>query len=383
MPEAEFMKIVLVGKYPSDGQPSMLRYAVFLERELQRAGHEVRVIFPRVLTRKLLPGNGTLGKWLGYIDKYLLFRFEFSRRVRDADLVHICDHSNSVYLPWIKSAPRMITCHDALAIRSAMDHYPVNPTGATGRLLQEWIRRSLRRADRVIYVSDKTRFDFEQLLGVEAPYDVIPHALNWHYSAATDEEVAALLNPLGLERNGYILHVGGNDWYKNRVGVLRMFAELQKQDRYRSLSLVMVGKPLTQEMRHLCRVHGLKNVLEMLHVNNERLRILYTGALALLFPSLEEGFGWPILEAQACGCPVITSNRPPLTEVAGDGAKLVDPFRPESVVDAMQSCAVDRDALVAAGFRNQARFAVEKVIRQYEGAYRALLESSGHSQKHS
>lgn len=380
--EAEPMKIVLVGNYPADNQPSMLRYAAFMERELQRAGHQVRVIFPRVFARKFAPGAGLLGKWLGYVDKYLFFRIGFSGRIRDAELVHICDHSSSMYLPWVKTAPRMITCHDALAIRSALGHYPENRTGVTGRILQEWIRRSMRHADRIIYVSDKTRFDFEQLLGVGVPYEVIFHALNWRYSAATEAQVAATLGRLGLERNGYILHVGGNQWYKNRTGVLKMFIELRKHDRYRFLRLVMVGKPHTSEMRELCRANGLTDVLELTHVDNEQLRILYSGAFALLFPSFEEGFGWPVLEAQACGCPVITSNRAPMTEIARDSAKFVDPASPESIIQAVRSCAEDKDELVAAGFRNLARFAVEAVIRQYERAYQALLTSSGETRKH-
>lgn len=367
------MKIVLVGNYPADSQPSMFRYGSFLERELRRAGHEVRLIFPRVIARKLLPGQSRLGKWLGYIDKYLLFRIGFSNQIRDADLVHVCDHSNSMYLSWAKPVSKVITCHDALAIRSALGHYPVNRTGVTGRMLQQWIRRSLRHADRIIYVSDKTRFDFEQLLGIEAPHDVIYHALNWRYTAADQAEVAALLEPLGLERNRYILHVGGNQWYKNRTGVLSMYSELRKHDRYRSLRLVMVGKPYTREMRELCRTNNLMDVLELRHVANEQLRILYSGAFALLFPSLEEGFGWPVLEAQACGCPVITSDRAPLTEIAGAGAKFVDPARPDSIVEVVDRCFADRGEMVAGGFCNLARFAVESVIEQYETSYQAVV----------
>lgn len=377
------MKIVLVGNYPADSQLSMLRYAAFLERELQRAGHEVRLIFPRVVARKLIAQSSPLGKWLGYVDKYLLFRIGFSKRVGDAELVHVCDHSNSMYLRWIKGARRIITCHDALAIRSALGHYPENRTGTTGRILQEWIRRSLRHADRIIYVSDKTRFDFEQLLGVETAYEIILHALNWRYSAAADEEVAALLKSFGLERNRYILHVGGNQWYKNRAGVVKMFIELRKHERFRCMRLVMVGKPHTEEMRDLCRAHGLTDVLELSQVSNEQLRLLYSGAFALLFPSFEEGFGWPVLEAQACGCPVIISNRAPLTEVAGDGATFVDPTRPESVVEAMRACMEGRERLVAAGFGNLARFTVENVIREYERTYAALLESAEEAEQQS
>lgn len=287
-------------------------------------------------------------------------------------MVHICDHSNSVYLSWIKSVPKLITCHDALAIRSALGHYPQNPTSRSGKALQGWILRSLRLADLVVYVSNKTRFDFEQLLGIDVPCEVIPHALNWSYSAASDAEINLLLSQLGLGRNGYILHVGGNQWYKNRLSVLRMFAVLRAHEQFRGMRLVMVGKPLTQEMQAWCRVNGMGDVLELLDVGNDQLRALYSGAFALLFPSLEEGFGWPVLEAQACGCPVITSNRAPLNEIAGSEAKFVDPGRPESIIAAALECFGERTQMIEAGFRNLTRFNDSDVIRSYEACYEAV-----------
>lgn len=369
------MKIVLVANYPADGQPSMLRYAAFLERELKQAGHEVEVIWPRVIARRLMRSSPGLGKWLGYVDKFLLFRIGFSSRIRGADIVHVCDHSNSIYLSWIKTGAKVITCHDALAMRSALDHFPQNSIGVSGKILQRWIRRSLRHADGIIYVSNKTRFDFEQLLGIEVPSGVISHALNWPYDAATEAEGVSVLEVPGLQQQGYILHVGGNDWYKNRLGVLQMFARLRREARFCSLSLVMVGRPLTEEMRGWCGENRLEGVYELQNVSNAQLRILYSGAFALLFPSLEEGFGWPVLEAQACGCPVITSARLPMAEIAGEGAILVDPQQEDSIYDAAVACSENREALVEAGFRNLERFSGQGMVQRYGDFYRATLES--------
>src|SRR5579875_825456 len=94
-PRFELMNIVLIGNYPGDRQQSMTRYAAFLYRELTRRGHNVRLITPAVRVRSLLPHRHRLGKWLGYVDKYILFRFGFSRSIHGAELVHVCDHSNS------------------------------------------------------------------------------------------------------------------------------------------------------------------------------------------------------------------------------------------------------------------------------------------------
>jgi glycosyltransferase involved in cell wall biosynthesis len=373
------MKIVLVGNYPADRQTSMLRYATFLQRELERRGHQVRLIAPKVIVRKLVGAGNRFGKWLGYIDKFVLFRFSLKRLVGDADVIHVCDHSNSMYLPQIRSIPTLITCHDALAIRSALKHYPRNPTGKSGRLLQSWIHRSLSFADRIIYVSSKTRSDFEQLLGIKVPAVVIRHALNWSFSPAPECEVENLLVQLELDRYGYIIHVGGNQWYKNRLGVLEMFVALRTHEQFRHMKLVMVGKPLTSQLHDWCRANGLHDVTVLENASNEQLRTLYTGAFALLFPSFEEGFGWPVLEAQACGCPVITSNRAPMTEIAGEGAKFVDPEVPDTILPAALECAAERLALIDSGFRNVVRFAPHEVVRSYERIYQVAIESSRES----
>ena len=119
----------------------------------------------------------------------------------------------------------------------------------------------------------------------------------------------------------------------------------------------------------------MEDILELVNISNDQLRILYSGAFALLFPSLEEGFGWPVLEAQACGCPVITSNRPPLTEVAGAGALYIDPEKPESIIDAVVACQAERETMIAAGFRNLARFQADDAICRYEKAYERAIAS--------
>ena len=102
--------------------------------------------------------------------------------------------------------------------------------------------------------------------------------------------------------------------------------------------LVMVGKPWTAEMRRFILEHGMSDVtMELTGVDNEDLRALYSTATMMLFPSLQEGFGWPIVEAQACGCPVATSGRSPMDEVGGDAAIYIDPENPESAAAVLKA----------------------------------------------
>jgi glycosyltransferase involved in cell wall biosynthesis len=103
---------------------------------------------------------------------------------------------------------------------------------------------------------------------------------------------------------------------------------------------------------------------------------LYSGALAFLFPSLQEGFGWPILEAQACNCLVITSNRAPMTEVAGEGAILINP---EDEVAAAQTIAAnfaEAEAIRQAARENLKRFTTDRAMDRYQAAYASAIAAS-------
>jgi glycosyltransferase involved in cell wall biosynthesis len=175
-------------------------------------------------------------------------------------------------------------------------------------------------------------------------------------------------------RAPYLLHIGGDQWYKNRIGVARIFAGLAS--RQPDSVLVFAGKPLPDDIRSFISEQNLGNrVVHIPSPTEEDLRALYNAAYALLFPSLYEGFGWPILEAQVCGCPVITSDRPPMTEVGGDAALYVDPNDLSATVERIIEHWSMLPALSAAGFRNAARFDGRRMTTAYEREYEAALAS--------
>jgi glycosyltransferase involved in cell wall biosynthesis len=179
--------------------------------------------------------------------------------------------------------------------------------------------------------------------------------------------------PWGSAKRPFFLHVGGNQWYKNRPGVLRLFAGLIERPAFRAHRLVMAGKPWTDEMRALCAELELDGrVDERVEVSNEQLRALYTRAEALLFPSLSEGFGWPIAEAQACGCPVVTTNRPPMTEVGGEAAIYIDPADPTGAAGVIGSALTERERWRMAGLENAARFSTSAMVAGYVACYDAI-----------
>jgi len=111
-------------------------------------------------------------------------------------------------------------------------------------------------------------------------------------------------------------------------------------------------------------------------VNKETLRALYSAAELLLFPSWEEGFGWPVIEAQACGCRVVTTNRAPMTEIGGDAAFYIDPHDPAAAAATVRSVleqgAPEKRMTIENGIANAGRFSEARMIEEYLEIYRRL-----------
>ncbi len=366
------MRILLVANYQPDRQRSMARYAELLCEELRKRGHTVRLTRPGPIATRFVGAGNPLFRWLAYLDKFVFFPPLLRPRARHADVVHVCDHSNSCYLRWTGRTPNVITAHDVLAIRSALGHFQQNPTRRSGVLLQRWILRGLARARRIICVSEKTRRDLETILSAPPRMEVVANAVDRAFTPARPEEVAAVRASLGLApEEQYLLHVGNDNWYKNRPGVLRIMAELRKHPLFRNTRLVMVGPALPPALRKAAQaLDGA--VVQCVAPPDEQLRALYTGALTLLFPSLEEGFGWPILEAQACACPVITSDRSPMTEIAGNAAIFIDPEDAAGAAAAIASRMGDLDALREAGLANVRAYSPENMADRWYEIYREL-----------
>jgi glycosyltransferase involved in cell wall biosynthesis len=372
------MKVLLVGNYAPDRQDSMQIYASMVERGLGARGHEVRLLRPSAVLGARVAGTSSLFKWLGYADKFLLFPRELRRAASTADVVHLCDHSNAMYVAALAQRPHVVTCHDILAIRSALGHFPENRVSLTGRIFQRLIARGLQRARAILCVSAKTRDDLRQYLAIpEARLHVVPNALHWPYKPLDADACAPLLTSVGLRPGEpYFFHIGGNHWYKNRGAAIEIFAELRKLPQYARARLVMAGGAIKPELQAIAQKHGLGDALvEATGLSNEQLQALYSCALATLFPSLEEGFGWPILEAQACGSPVVTTDRRPMNEVAGDAAILVEPAKPDEAAGMIADALQDTARVRAAGLRNAVSYTTDGMLEKCEMLYRDVMNA--------
>jgi glycosyltransferase involved in cell wall biosynthesis len=374
--------ILLIGNYPLDRQQSMQRFAMMMLTGLNAAGISAELIQPAPFFGRFRYAGRFIAKWLGYLDKFVLFPRTLAKKLRERPaLVHICDHSNAMYARRIHAVPVVVTCHDLLAVRGALGEPTGCSASATGKLLQRWIVAGLGKADAVSCDSRATLQDVQRLvprrngrpkleqitLGLSYPYRVLPPS----------EARKRLSDSTPLDGSAsFVLHVGSNLRYKNREGVLRIFARCRED--WNGL-LVFAGEALSAELRSLSRQLSVADrIVELPGVTNETLEALYNCAVALLFPSTNEGFGWPVAEAQACGCPVICTDRAPMTEVAGP-AGLIHSLDDEAgfAADILRlTNPAERERWSARSLENAKRFSAARMISEYRELYRSMAPAT-------
>lgn len=374
------LRVLLVKNYSPSQEVSMLRFADMMASGLRAAGVSVRTVSPPVIVGRLRRSPTGLGKWLGYFDRFILFPPMLHMLRRRADIVHICDHSASMYCRWLGNAPYIVTCHDMLGVRAGLGLGGLPPAKWSGQLLQRWILSSLARCRRVACVSEATRKDLLQLTGL-APNRVVRiyNGMNHPYTPVEERQRRPVLDTWGLSSGQYLLHVSaGNNWYKNRAGALRIFEKML--ERGSALKFVMAGAPPSEEIKQ--QVHQspilMRAVRFLLHPSNEQLAVLYSGAAGLLFPSLAEGFGWPLIEAQACGCPVFTSDREPMSEIVGSSGVLFDPENIDAAATAVMDGLGD-GRMAKMSLANARRFDAVAMAQSYIDLYRTVLSQDRNS----
>lgn len=219
-------------------------------------------------------------------------------------------------------------------------------------------RKQLKGATRIIAVSKATKKDLVKRIGIE-PEKVTVIYEGYDQKLFKPIRGDILVNSL----KPYYLFVGTVQPRKNLERVIKAFAKIKDK------KLVIAGSKgwLADQIYKLPKKLGIEDKVKFLgYVPDEKLPALYSAAEALVFPSLFEGFGLPILEAQACGCPVLTSKISSMPEVAGKGALLVNPYDVNEITNAMievmdQSV---RNKLIKNGFENVKRFSWEKCAAQ-------------------
>jgi glycosyltransferase involved in cell wall biosynthesis len=275
-------------------------------------------------------------------------------------------------VPLASRRPVVVTIHD-LAFLEYPEQYP----RLQRRYLKAMTSASARRSTRVITVSNFTRTDVAARLGVDESKIVsIPNGVS--------EEFLPLQQTAELTRfredkrlpAEFLLFIGTLQPRKNLVGLLRAYARLDGENR---LPLYVVGGEgwmYSDIFDEVNRLGISKEVHFPGYAASETLPLWYSAATAFIYPSFYEGFGLPVLEAMACGTPVITSNRTSLPEVVGDAGILVDPGDPDDMANAIRRMLADtafRETLARKGQTQAQRYTWQRTARETAAVYRAVL----------
>jgi glycosyltransferase involved in cell wall biosynthesis len=283
-------------------------------------------------------------------------------------------HCPDFVLPPLRRARGILTVHDLAFL--------MRPDCADDRLrayLEEVVPRSVQRADFIIADSENTRNDLVVLLGVQpSSVAVVPGGVEQRFEPVTDAAwLQRARTALGINKEPFVLAIGVLEPRKNLNRLMDAFAALKQQGSVvPDLKLVLAGGKgwlyhdifehhASSPVRHDILIPGF--------VPDELLPAIYSAAEVLAFPSLYEGFGLPILEAMACGTPVVASRASCLPEVAEGAALMIDPTNVEGLTGALELALLDQDLrarLIERGHQRASEYswrrAAEQLLRVYQ-----------------
>lgn len=359
------MRITLVDTAVPGRPGSMGRYAGLVEAAL--GGGSIQRIHVGPPARVGAVSGARAETWVRHAWNLSVGRFQLSR-VR-SDLYHVLDGSYAYVAAGLDPARCVVTCHDMIPWLQHEGRLPGRQGRAAVRIMN-LSARVLRRARHVLAVSEATRQDAIRIAQVDPSLaSVVPNALAPEWFTATHP------NPSNDSPHGaspVILHLGNNAPYKNRAGVIRIFARIRQ---FLPARLVMAGSPPDWHLEQLAAGCGVSGHLEWRpDVPEHDLERLYKSADLFLFPSHYEGFGWPVLEAMACGCPVVCSNAASLPEVAGDAALMSAPGDEAALAGhcvELLTHPVARERLRLAGLERASLFTLRRMAEGLRKAYAA------------
>lgn len=304
------------------------------------------------------------------------FRLAQATRTIDADVLH-SGHPNATPLGKL-GCPRIGTCHDLIPLLYPKHHTDWRDGFGEGRRRLD-VRR-FRGMDRVIAISNSTASDLMRLLGV--PADRITVVYNGvdteRFRPEPDAADDTVLAEYGLEQP-FVLCVGAANWRKNSENMIAAFARARQ--RAQDLRLIWAGRLGEQDAARVddaARRAGVeKEVCRLGYVDDASLAALYRRAVAQLFVSRAEGFGYPVVEAMAAGCPVVTTNRSSLSEIAEGAAWTVPPEDVEAIGAAVAELATNdqrRAELREQGIERVRRFTLARMAAETLEVYRDVAQ---------
>ena len=300
----------------------------------------------------------------------------------EADIFHVIDQCEShiVYDLYRANKPVVVTCHDLVQFVYPEILRDQSRLPALSMATWKYSVRGMAKADRLIAVSTNTAQDLTRFLAIDsARTTVIPNGLNAEFRVLPRAEVAEIRRQYSRPDTFCLLNVGSTHLRKNILTVLKALKMLK--DKGIPVCLWRTGDKFTKDQQAFIQAHDLESdILDLGSPDTARLIQIYNAADVLIAPSLYEGFGLTIIEAMACGTPVITSNVSSLPEVVDDAAILVDPVDVEAIVAAV--CQLQQDPsyyrqLVAKGLLRSQFFSWQQTAEQLARVYEQVLSTRG------
>jgi glycosyltransferase involved in cell wall biosynthesis len=291
-------------------------------------------------------------------------------------------HSPSLTAPLMHGCPLVMTIHDTIWLFP--EKYSRSDTFSLQWKLMEWYQITIpriasRRASAILTVSQLSKDDIVRHLSIDPEFVHVTHAAVGSFFRPVDDPGLArsMRTKYGLDTK-YILGIGSADPRKNIEKLVEAYALLpEKLKTEYHLAVIWTAPALAESLSK--RIHELeisRFVHFLFQVPNEDLVLLYQKASLFVFPSLYEGFGLPVLEAMACGTPVVAANTSSIPEVAGDAAYLVEPTDPKGISTAMAQVLSDdkiASEMVKKGLKRNATFSWEKCARETLSVYMKVL----------
>ena len=286
-------------------------------------------------------------------------------------------HSPHFLLPLVQTCPAVVTIHDVIYLAC-----PQDMESRAGRLYYSgMIRASARLARKIITVSEFSKWEIVRYLGVDPEkVQVIYPAVGPQICHPDDEEgTRKTLAKYGINCD-YVFYSSIYKQRKNHAGLLRAFGNLIGKRVNAQLVLAGPLKSGERDLRRLAEQLGIsESIIFTGFVSDEELAVLYSAARVYACPSLYEGFGFTVLEAMACGAPVVSSNAASLPEVAGDAALFADAGDPGEFGDTLYQLFTDeslRVRCIERGFQNMRRFSWDEAAKRCLELYSSVSESA-------
>lgn len=360
------MNMTIITNSHGSKQPSMIGYGRLLHDQMSLAGFKCGDL----QVTGFFDGKS---KYLRNIDRFVLSPIAFFGH--SCDICHVIDPSNAFYLPFTRSKRKSITIHDAIPYLAEAGELDGFKPSRLGSKLMVFLESQFKKCDGIITVSENTKNDICRLFDLnEESIKVIRNSIAQNLSIGSIEQLNEFRKNYGLLIDKpLIMHIGKN-FYKNRSGVIDVMDRLYK-DGFDS-HLVMVSPP-DESLISQITTYGISSRVTFLNNLSEvELSYLYQISDVLLFPSIYEGFGLPVLEAQKLGTPVVCSGEGSLKEVAGEGAIIKKYYDVEGLADSVRAC-ITQDALaqdlINKGYQNIKRFSLDIWRDSYASFFNSLM----------